>query len=184
VAISVKAAATGNWGTSPQRQQTIASSTKLSQRLKDSVAARLAAVSERPGARAVEEEAAHGHAGPSLEQFTREHKAWFQQVARITEQGSANITTLHVSTESLIGGGDRFAEAMQEVYAFLGLPKLDGPIVLPTRVIAPDKKQATKRVSKSKSYKQRREAELKRRGGNHADSHVDRSKGHMAGRRD
>jgi len=160
---ATKAASTGNWGTSPQRQQTIASSTKLSQRLKDSVAARLAAASAvKPAGDA--DEAERPRRGPSLEQFTREHKAWYHQVAKITSTSPAAIPTLKVSTESFIGGGDEFSEAMRGVYAFLGLPALDGPIVLPTRVTAPDKKQATKRVSKSKSYKQRRETEIKRRG--------------------
>ena len=69
-----------------------------------------------------------------------------------------------MSTEDLIAGGAAFSSAMRGVYSFLRLPDLEGPIVLPARVTAPEKKQVGKRVSKSKSYKQRREAELRRRG--------------------
>ena len=54
---------------------------------------------------------------------------------------------------------------MRGAYDFLGLPPRDGPLTLPARVTAPEKKQVGKRVSKSRSYKQRREAELKRRAG-------------------
>ena len=176
-----KASATGNWGTSPQRQQTIASSTKLSQRLKETVQMRFAASTAidssggdgaaRSGQSSAEEASKdqaraappRGQAGVSLEQFTREHRAWYTQVARIATKGSAPIPKLHVTTESLIGGGENFEQTMRGVYDFLGLPTLDGPIRLPSRVTAPDKRQATKRVSKSKSYKQRRENELKRR---------------------
>jgi len=176
-----KASSSGNWGTSPQRQQTISSSTKLSQRLRDSVAARMAAaahpipssapVGVSSGIKAgtgaeiggAGRSAQTGGGGPSLEQFRREHKAWYHQVAKITTIAPAAIPTLKVHTESLIGGGTEFERTMREVYDFLRLPALPGPILLPARVTAPEKHQVGKRVSKSKSYKARREAELKRR---------------------
>lgn len=193
-----KAASTGNWGTSPQRQQTIASSTRLSERLKAAARADAAARSVAAGGVAA---AAHGaptgatsasaggaaeakgaaaERGPSLEQFTREHKAWFSQVGKVCHKRAPGkeadgaavegapvpptpIPTLHVYTESLVDGGEHFERTMRSVYEFLRLPPLEGPIALPARVTAPEKKQVGKRVTKSKSYKQRREAELKRR---------------------
>ena len=120
--------------------------------------------------------------GPSLAQFTREHNAWFNQVRKITSkpgggEGSVEgggsdssasgklpgVPTLHVYTEDLIDGGVSFETAMTRTYSFLNLPKVEGPVRLPTRVTAPEKKQVGKRVSKSKVYKQRREAEMSRR---------------------
>jgi len=178
----LKASSSGNWGTSPQRQQTISSSTKLSQRLRDSVAARMAAAARPAPSGATADGASSGvdagtgaevgggrrsaraASGPSLEQFRREHKAWYHQVAKITTIAPAAIPTLKVHTESLIGGGAEFERTMREVYDFLRLPPSPGPIALPSRVTAPEKHQVGKRVSKSKSYKARREAELKRRG--------------------
>ena len=135
----------------------------------------------------------HPLAGPSLAQFTKEHNAWFNQVRKITSrpgggEGSAGeggggaggggggggdessggvklpaVPTLRVYTEDLIDGGASFEAAMRGAYDFLGLPKVEGPIRLPARVTAPEKKQVGKRVSKSKVYKQRREAEMSRR---------------------
>jgi hypothetical protein len=191
-----RASQTGNWGTSPQRQQTIASSTRLSERL------RQAAMQDQQGRRAVTMPPVDGPAtgevtgggeggggkagggkgggkggggkggGVSLAQFTREHKTWFAQVKRVVSpvEGGAkhdhplpSVPVLHVSTEELIGGGVAFEAAMRKTYEFLQLPPLEGPLTLPARVTAPEKNAVGKRVSKSRAYKQRKEAEVNRR---------------------
>ena len=85
------------------------------------------------------------------------------------------VPTLHVRTEDLIEGGAKFEEVMRRTYAFLQLPPMQGPIVLPARVTAPESKAVGKRVAKSRNYKQRKEAELRRRrtmGGADATSRV------------
>ena len=170
-----KASSTGNWGTSPQRQQSIASSTRLSERLKQAAIQEQHArfdggapnsASSAQGAGAEDGGGGGGGSGVSLAQFTREHNAWYKQVGKVARdpgEGAGAIPALRVTTESIIAGGATFEETMRRTYEFLSLPQLTGPLALPARVSAPDKKAVGKRVSKSKVYKQRKEAELKRR---------------------
>jgi hypothetical protein len=133
-----RAMATGNWGTSPERQRLVTSTSTVND----------------------------GHSPPSgskrilsLEDFTVDHHSWFDQVARLHPR----LPQLHIFTESIIAGGAEFSSTMRKVFDFLQLPPLEGQLMLPPHVVAPDQKQLSKRVAKSRAHRLRHEQEVRRR---------------------
>ena len=53
---------------------------------------------------------------------------------------------------------------MRRVFDFLELTPPQGPLVLPARVVAPDKKQVSRRMAKTKAHRLRQEAQRREQG--------------------
>ena len=133
-----RAMATGNWGTSPERQRLVTSaSTVRNERAPLSGSKRTL----------------------SLEDFVLDHHSWFDQVARLHPR----LPRMHIYTESIIAGGAEFSSTMRKVFDFLQLTPLEGQLMLPPHVVAPDQKQLSRRVVKSRAHRLRHEQEVRRR---------------------
>ena len=117
-----KALTTGNWGTSPTRQQAIEKGEplRLSKRPLDSRNRTTGAFTNSESSR-------------TLAEFAREHAAWFAMVQSATPAGSPR---LHLHTEDLTGGVEALHAAMERVFRFLDLPRLGSQLRLPDRLVA------------------------------------------------
>lgn len=123
---------TGNWGTSPARQQAYLQSGAPLRGNRSELTAEGGAEGAEGAAGAAT--AAARHVG-SLAQFTREHEQWFELVRAAVPRASPR---LHLQTEDLTGGAEALHGTMQRVFRFLGLPPLRTQLRLPVRLLAPE----------------------------------------------
>jgi len=127
-----RAVTTGNWGTSPARQQAYLQSGAPLRGNRSELTAEGGAEGAEGAAGAAT--AAARHVG-SLAQFTREHEQWFELVRAAVPRASPR---LHLQTEDLTGGAEALHGTMQRVFRFLGLPPLRTQLRLPVRLLAPE----------------------------------------------
>ena len=129
-----RALESGNWGTSPQRQQVVS----VVQTAGANSVGRLRPIRRVAAHRNQTPKGTAWQGVPSFDKFEREHHAWFADVALM----SSRVPRLHIYTENITADAASFDATMRHVFSFLQLPPVKGVLVLPQRVVAPDRAQA------------------------------------------